>query len=88
MVFLSVYAALAIVSAVAVFLLAEWLRKPGAPASGCQGRCAIAAGLLWPVIALGVAQWGLIVAVQSWLCGRARSGSMGGARGIPEPVSH
>lgn len=88
MVFASVYAALAIVSAIAWFLVAEWLREPGAPASGCQGRCATVAGLLWPVVLVGIVQWGLIIAVQSWLRGSVRTASASGTRGIPAPVSH
>lgn len=86
MVLLSVYAALAIVAAVAVFLAAEWLREPGVPAPDCSGRCALAAGLLWPVIILGIAQWGLIVAVQSRLSGSARPTPVEDPSRLREPV--
>ena len=80
MLWMTLYAALSIVVAIAVFLLAEWVRTPGAPASDCPGRCAIVAGFFWPVLVLGIAQWGLIVAVQAWLCGSARVSGAGGQR--------
>jgi hypothetical protein len=83
---LGIYAALAVVAAVVVFLLGEWLREPEIAAPDCVGRCAIAAGLLWPVIVVGIGQWGLIAAVQSWLCAVTRSAAAGGTVGLPEPI--
>jgi hypothetical protein len=86
-VLVTVYAVLAIVTALAVFLLAEWLREPDVPAPDGPARCALAAGLFWPLIVLGTAQWGLIVALQSWLFGSVRPAAADGPRGVPEPVS-
>ena len=63
MLWMSVYAAVAVVAAIAVFLLAEWLRMPGGPAPDNPARYAVIAGLLWPVVVLGIAQWGLIAMV-------------------------
>ncbi len=69
---MSVYAAVAVVAAIAVFLLADWLRMPGGPAPDEPGRYAVVAGLLWPVLVLGIAQWGLIAMVAARLRRRAR----------------
>ena len=63
MMWIGVYAAVAIVVAIAAFLLAERLRTPGVPAPDNPGRYAVLAGLLWPVVLVGVAQWALIAAV-------------------------
>ena len=87
MVAIAVYSALAIVAAVAVFLLAEWLRQPGTPAPDCPGRCAIAAGLLWPILVVGVAQWGLIAAVRARICAADIPAGPGGIREVPERVA-
>lgn len=57
------YAAAAIVVGAALFLLAEFRRAPGQPAPQHPGRYAVAAGLLWPVLVIGAAQCGLIVAL-------------------------
>jgi len=69
---MSLYAAVALVAAIAVFLLAEWLRMPGVSGSDNPGRYAVVAGLLWPVMVLGIAQWGLIAMVAARL-GRSAS---------------
>jgi hypothetical protein len=68
----SLYAAVAVIAALAVFLLAEWSRMPGVPAPDNPGRYALLAGLLWPVLVLGIAQWGLIAMVASRLRRTAR----------------
>ena len=72
MTWMSLYATGVVVAAIAVFLLAGWLRVPGAPAPDNTGRYALAAGLLWPVLVLGIAQWGLIAMVAARLRRRAR----------------
>ncbi len=77
MVWIAVYSALAIVAAAAVFLVAEWNRVPGVPAPEGPGRYAVVAGFIWPVLIVGVAQWGLIAAVQT----RMRRST----RRVPEP---
>ena len=87
MMWIGVYAALATVAAVAVYLLAEWHRDPGVPAPDRPGLCAVAAGLLWPLLVLGIAQWGLVVAVQAWLCKATRPADAGGTRGVPVPAA-
>lgn len=87
MFWIAIYAALATVAAVAVHLLAEWHRDPGVPAPDRPGLCAVAAGLLWPLLVLGIAQWGLVVAVQVWLCGAIRHADSDGTRGVPLPAA-
>lgn len=87
MFWISSYAVVAMVSAVAVFLLAEWLREPGVPAPNHPGRFAVIAGLLWPVLAVGIAQWGLIAAVAARLGETARPAGADGSRGIPQPAA-
>lgn len=67
MFWISSYAVVAVVSAVAVFLLTEWFRTPGVPAPEHTAWYAAIAGLLWPVVLVGIAQWGLIAAVASRL---------------------
>ena len=57
------YLTVAAVVAVAAFLLAEWIRRPGARAPDHPARVAVVAGLLWPMVVLGLAQWALVVAV-------------------------
>ena len=65
MVWIAVYSAPAILAAAAIFLVAEWNRVPGVPAPESPGRYAVVAGFIWPVLIVGVAQWGLIAAVQT-----------------------
>ena len=50
------YAAVAVVAAIAVFLLAEWVRSPHVPAPEHAGFYAAIAGLLWPVVIVGIAR--------------------------------
>jgi hypothetical protein len=72
MMWMSLYAAVAVIAAIAVSLLAERLRMPGVPAPDNPARYAVFAGLLWPVLILGIAQWGVIAMVASWLRRSAR----------------
>ena len=60
---ISLYAAVAVVVAVAAPMLAERLRTPGVPAPNNPSLYAVLAGLLWPVLLVGVAQWAAIAAV-------------------------
>ena len=60
---ISLYAAVAAVVAIAAFMLAERLRSPGVPAPDNQSLYAVLAGFLWPVVLVGVAQWAVIAAV-------------------------
>ena len=62
---IALYGVAAVTVAVATFLVAEWVREPGAPALDYPGVLAVVTGLLWPVIVSGAAQFGLIVAIQS-----------------------
>ena len=57
------YLAAAFVVGAAHFLLAEFRRSPGHPAPQHPGLYAVAAGLLWPVLLVAAAQYGLIVAL-------------------------
>jgi len=59
------YATVAMAVAAAAFLFSEWVREPGGSAPNSPGAVAIAAGLLWPVLAIGLVQWLLIAAVAS-----------------------
>lgn len=72
---LTVYVTVAIAVAVAAFLFTEWVRDPGATAPDGPGALAIVAGLLWPVLAVGLIQWLLIAALASWI----REGKMSAA---------
>lgn len=83
MVWMATYAALAIVAAVAAFLIAEWNRVPNTPAPEGPGRYALLSGLVWPVLIVGVAQWGLIVAVQARM---RRSARWAAVREAPQPA--
>ena len=60
---ISVYAAAAVVVAIAAVVLAGRFRTPGVPAPDNPSLYAVLAGLLWPVVLVGVAQWALIAAV-------------------------
>ena len=63
----SLYAAVAVLAAITVFLLAEWFRMPGEPAPDNPGRYAVVAGLLWPVVVLAIAQCGVVAMVAARL---------------------
>lgn len=60
---IALYLGVATIFAVAAFLASEWIRLPGAPAPERTGLLAIVAGLLWPVLTIGLAQWCLLAAV-------------------------
>ena len=72
---ISLYAGVTVVAAIAVFLLAERLRTPSDPALDNPGRYGVVAvaALLWPVLVLGLAQWGLVATVASRLRRSARA---------------
>lgn len=63
MIWLATYSATAVIVGAALFVFAEFLRRPGTPASPRPGLWATAGGLLWPVLVIGVAQWWLLVAL-------------------------
>lgn len=84
---MGLYAAVAIVAAVAIFLLAEWLRMPGVPAPDNPALLAIVAGLLWPVLLVGAAQWAVIAGVASRMRRTAPAVRVVSAPGIPQPTS-
>ena len=69
---IAVYAAVAVVCAVAAFLFAEWSREPGMPAPDNLGVLALLAGLLWPVLIIGLAQFAAIAAAQARVRAAAR----------------
>lgn len=62
MIWLALYVATGFVVGAALFVYAEFHRAPGVPAPLRPGLCAIAAGLLWPVLLIGAAQCALVVA--------------------------
>ncbi len=57
------YLIISMIVATAAFLASEWIRLPGAPAPDHTGALAVVAGLLWPVLAIGLVQWFLLAAV-------------------------
>jgi len=57
------YAFIAVIVATAAFLVSEWIRLPGTPAPDRLGLVALLAGLLWPVLAVGLAQWAMVAAL-------------------------
>lgn len=80
------YAVVAVLAAAGIFLLTESRRQPGVAAPDRPGLCAVIAGLLWPVLVLGIAEWGLIAAIQYRLCRTPHDAGDGGR--LPLPVSH
>ncbi len=56
------YAVVSVIVAVAAFLVSEWIREPGVPAPDRPGAVAAVAGILWPVLLIGAAQWALVAA--------------------------
>ncbi len=59
---IALYFILATTAAGAIFLFAEWTREPGLPAPDHPGCVALIAGLLWPLVLVGLAQYALVVA--------------------------
>jgi hypothetical protein len=57
------YVVVAVIVATAAFLVSEWIRRPGAPAPDRLGLVALVAGLLWPVLAVGLVQWAMVAAL-------------------------
>ncbi len=75
------YAAIAVVCAVAASTVAEWSREPGIPAPDHPYLLAAIAGLLWPVLLVGAIQIGLWVLVRN----RARAATAPVSRPHSEP---
>jgi hypothetical protein len=65
MFWIALYGIVALAVAVIALVVAEWVREPGAPAPEHPGFFAALAGLLWPAVLIGLAQWGLIAAAAS-----------------------
>lgn len=59
---ITLYLIVATMASAAIFLFAEWIREPGVPAPDHPGRIAVIAGLLWPLVVIGLAQCALVVA--------------------------
>ncbi|MFM9034146.1 MAG: hypothetical protein ACKOQ4_07635 [Mycobacterium sp.] len=78
-----VYLAVALLCAAAVFLFAEWSREPGIAAPDNPGVLALVAGLLWPILVIGIAQLAGIAAARARI--RARTGPGTPAR-VGSPV--
>ena len=79
MLWIALYGITAIAVAVAAFLFAEWVREPTSSDLNRPGTLAALTGLLWPVVAAGVVELGLLAVVRS----RLRSHSPGL---VPQPV--
>lgn len=65
MAWLTLYGAVAMIVAAAAFLVGEWVRQPAVPAPDHPGALALAAGLLWPLLAAGLVQLGVVTLIQS-----------------------
>ena len=63
MIWFSLYTATALVIGAALFVLAESKAAPGPAAPRQLAICALVAGFLWPVLLIGAAQCGLVLAV-------------------------
>ncbi len=72
---LTLYVALAAIFAVAAVLFARDFREPGAVGASRPGAIAVAvlAGMLWPVLAIGLVQWLLIAGFHRHLNAREAS---------------
>lgn len=64
---ISTYATIAVLVATASIVMAEWARDAHVAAPDRPGMTAIVAGLLWPVLALGILQLLTLVAVRHGL---------------------
>jgi hypothetical protein len=60
----AVYLVISMVCAVSAFVVAGWSRHEGSPAPNYCGRLALAAGLLWPVVMIGLAQLFSLIMIQ------------------------
>lgn len=58
------YAGVATVVGVALYVLATFNRAPEQPPPNSLALCAITAGLVWPVLVIGVAQGGLLAVLR------------------------
>lgn len=58
----ALYGAIAVIVSVAALVFSEWAREPGVPAPSHPRLLALVAGLAWPVVVVGLVQWGLIAA--------------------------
>ena len=67
MIWIGLYAATAFVVGAVLFVFGEFRQADSS--HRCSGICAVLAGILWPVLVVGAAQFGLIVAV----CNRLRA---------------
>jgi hypothetical protein len=65
MLWIALYGTIALAVAVTALVVAEWVREPGSPAPEHPGFFASLAGLLWPAVVIGLAQWALIAAIAS-----------------------
>lgn len=59
------YGAVAVIVSVAAMMFSGWAQRPGVPAPSRPGLLAVVAGLAWPLVVIGLAQWGLIAAYAS-----------------------
>lgn len=73
-----VYSCTASLAAIGAFLGADWFRDRHLPAPDNPGLLALLAGLLWPLVIIGLAQLGCFVAIRKFLLrrhSRVRSGT-------------
>jgi hypothetical protein len=58
------YLVISVICAVSAFVVAEWSRDEETPAPNYCRRLALAAGLLWPVVTIGLAQLFSLIMIQ------------------------
>ena len=76
---IAVYGVGAVTVAAGWFFGANRMREPDVPAPDNMGSLAVLAGFLWPVVVMGVAQVGMLVALHS----SRRSAVSGGGSSPP-----
>lgn len=74
MVWFVLYGAVAVIVSVAASMLSEWAREPGVPAPSHTVLLALVAGLSWPLVVIGLVQYGLIAAYASRVSRASRPG--------------
>lgn len=63
---LAAYLVIAVIVAASAFVAAEWTRDAGTPAPNYCGRLALAAGILWPVMMIGLAELASLMMIRKF----------------------
>lgn len=92
---ISTYATIAVLVATVSIVMAEWARDAHVAAPDRPGMTAIVAGLLWPVLAVGMVQVLTLIGVRHGLriragsgCGRRRTPQAGVADSLGQSLHH